>query len=50
MYSKMDFGRTYQMSHLEGKPTFWLYKVESFLYVKSYIVHLTRDDPTEFLH
>ena len=35
---------TYKMSDLEGKPTFWLYKIESFIYIKSYIVHLTRDD------
>lgn len=31
------------MSDLKDKPTFWLYKVESFLYIKSYIVHCKRD-------
>lgn len=44
MNSKMVFGKTYQMSELKGKPKFWLYKIDSFLYVKSYMVHITRDD------
>lgn len=44
MNSKMVFDKTYEMSGLEGRPKFWLYKVESFLFVKSYIVHIVRDD------
>ena len=44
MNSKIVFDKTYEMSGLEGKPNFWLYKIDSFLFVKSYIVHITRDD------
>ena len=44
MNSKMVFDKTYEMSGLEGRPKFWLHKVDSFLFVKSYIVHITRDD------
>ena len=44
MNSKIVFDKTYEMSGLEGKPKFWLYKIDSFLFVKSYIVHITRDD------
>lgn len=42
--SKIVFNKTYEMSGLEGKPKFWLHKVDSFLFVKSYIVHIVRDD------
>ena len=44
MNSKIVFDKTYEMSGLEGKPKFWLHKIDSFLFVKSYIVHITRDD------
>lgn len=44
MNSKIVFDKTYEMSGLEGKPKFWLYKIDSFLFVKSYIIHITRDD------
>ena len=44
MNSKMVFDKTYEMSGLEGQPKFWLYKVDSFLFVKSYIVHIVRED------
>ena len=43
MNSKMVFDKTYEMSGLKGKPKFWLYKIESFLYIKSYVVHIVRD-------
>lgn len=43
MNSKMVFDKIYEMSGLEGKPKFWLYKIESFLYIKSCVVHITRD-------
>ena len=44
MNSKMVFDKTYEMSGLEGKPKFWLYKIESFCFMQSYIVHIVRED------
>lgn len=44
MNSKIVFDKTYEMSGLEGRPKFWLYKVDSFLHIKSYIVHIERED------
>ena len=44
MNSKMVFDKTYEMSGLVGRPKFWLHKVDSFLFVKNYIVHIIRDD------
>ena len=46
MNSKIVFDKTYEMSGLEGKPKFWLYKIDSFLFVKSYVVHIIREDQT----
>jgi hypothetical protein len=44
MNSKMVFDKTYEMSGLEGRPKFWLYKIESFLFMQSCIVHIVRED------
>ena len=40
---KLEFNKKYELPYIEGKPVFWLYTIETFLYHKSYVVHLTID-------
>lgn len=41
---KLELNKKYELPYIEGKPVFWLYTIESFLYRKSYVVHLTMDN------
>lgn len=38
---RLELNKKYELPYIEGKPVFWLHTIESFLYCKSYVVHLT---------
>lgn len=41
---RLELNKKYELPYIEGKPVFWLHTIESFLYRKSYVVHLTITD------
>ena len=41
---KLELNKKYELPYIDGKPVFWLHTIESFLYRKSYVVHLTIAD------
>lgn len=37
---RLEENKTYQIYNVEGEPIYWLHKVESFMWQKSYVVLL----------